>query len=93
MGSGFAAFLLRFLLYAAVMGVAYQIAQTFWLRNGLDGIGALDGLHALGVGILMLAPIVLALVALVARPLAIFVLFYLVGAMLTAPFALAKYSG
>jgi len=88
-----AAFLLRFLLNAIVIGAAYTIAQSFWTRIGLDVNPAFDGLHALGMAILIFAPFALAVVGIVARPFAIFVLFYLVGAMLTAPFALGRYAG
>lgn len=84
------AFLLRFLLYAIVIGVAYSIAQRFWVQDNLDMSAPLAGIHAIGTAILIFAPFVLAVVALIARPLAIFVLFYLVGAMLTAPFVFAR---
>ena len=87
----FAMFILRFLVYAFVLGIAYAISQYFWTSNGLDLVSDLLGLHALGVTLLTFAPLILALLALVARPLATFVLFYLVGAVLTAPFALARF--
>lgn len=87
----FAMFILRFLAYAVVLGVTYAVAQMFWTRNGLDLVADLLGLHSLGVAVLTFAPLVLALVAIVARPLAIFILFYVVGAVLTAPFALARF--
>lgn len=87
----FAMFIVRFLVYAIVLGGAYSIAQLFWTRNGLDFNSDLSGMHALAVTVLTFAPLVLALVAIVARPLAIFVLFYVVGAVLTAPFALARF--
>ena len=84
------AFLLRFLLYAIVIGVAYSIAQRFWVQDNLDMSAAFAGVHAIGTLILIVAPFVLAVVAAIARPLAIFMLFFLLGAMLTAPFALAR---
>jgi len=89
----FATFIVRFLVYAIVLGVAYAISQNFWAQNGLDLNPNVAGYHALAVTVLTAAPFVLALVAIVARPLAIFVLFYLVGAALTAPFALARFAG
>ncbi len=89
----FATFILRFLVYAIVLGVAYGVAQSFWVRQGLDLDVSLSGYHSIAITALTLAPLVLAIVAIVARPLAVFVLFYLVGAMLTAPFALAHVVG
>lgn len=84
---------MRFLSYAIVLGVAYGIAQRFWVQQGLDSSENLTGYHAIATLALTLAPLVLAIVAIVARPLAVFVLFYLVGAVLTAPFALAHVIG
>jgi hypothetical protein len=89
----FAIFLLRFLIYAIVLGATYAIAQALWASHDLEAYSDLNGVHALGVTVLMVAPIALAVIAIVARPLAIFVLFYLVGAVLTAPFALARFAG
>jgi uncharacterized RDD family membrane protein YckC len=89
----FAAFIVRFLLYSLVLWAAYAVAQTQWTNNDLDLNETFTGLHSLGVSILTIAPFVLAVVAIVARPLAIFVLFYLVGVVLTAPFALARFGG
>lgn len=89
----FAVFIVRFLAYAIVLGIAYGIAQGYWTHEGLDLNADLAHYHALAVAVLMAAPIVLAIVASVARPLAIFVLCYLVGAVLTAPFALARLAG
>jgi hypothetical protein len=89
----FATFILRFLSYAIVLGIAYGVAQNFWLQQGLDLNESLAGYHTIATTALTLAPLVLAIVAIVARPLAVFVLFYLVGAVLTAPFVLAHVVG
>lgn len=89
----FAAFILRFLLYAVVLGVAYGIANGFWIQDGLDLNESLAGYHSVAIAALAIAPFVLALVGIVARPVAVFVLFYLVGAVLTAPFALSRFVG
>jgi hypothetical protein len=89
----FATFVLRFLSFAIVLGVAYGIAQNVWVQQGLDLNESLAGYHATAIAALTLAPLVLAIVAIFARPLAVFVLFYLVGAVLTAPFALAHVVG
>jgi len=89
----FAVFIVRFLIYAIVLGATYGIAQALWAARNLDSNSDLNYVHATGVTVLMIAPLVLAIVAAIARPLAIFVLFFLVGAVLTAPFALARFAG
>ena len=89
----FASFIVRFLAYSVVLWAAYAIAQMQWTNADLDTNDSLLGFHALGVTILTISPIVLAVVAIVARQVAIFALFYLVGAVLTAPFALARFGG
>jgi hypothetical protein len=89
----FAMFIVRFLAYALALGITYAIAQNIWTNKGLDLNDGLVSVHALGVAVLTFAPLVLAGIAIVARPLAIFVLFYLIGAVLTAPFALARFGG
>jgi hypothetical protein len=87
---GFATFLLRFIGYAIVMAIAYGIANFFWAQNGLDFVDTVQGLHSLAVVVVGVAPLILALVAIVARPVAVFLLFYIAGAIVTAPFALAR---
>jgi len=89
----FAAFIVRFLAYSLVLWLAYAIAQAQWTNTDLDLNDALAGLHSAAVVVIAIAPLALAIVAIVARPLAIFVLFYLVGAVVTAPFALARFGG
>jgi len=89
----FASFIVRFLGYSLVLWAAYAIAQSLWTHAGLDLNEGFDGLHSQGITILTVAPLVLAIIAIIARPVAIFVLFYLVGAVLTAPFALARFGG
>ncbi|MBV8152306.1 MAG: hypothetical protein JOY59_12175 [Candidatus Eremiobacteraeota bacterium] len=88
-----ASFLLRFVGYAMVLAIAYALGSYFWYRNGLDGVDALADVRALGFAIFVFAPFLLALVGAVARSFSVFVLFFLVGAMLTAPFALARLTG
>lgn len=89
----FAAFIVRFLAYSLILWVTYAIAQAQWTGADLDLNDNFGSLHSLGVSVLMISPLVLAIVAMIARPVAIFVLFYLVGAVLTAPFALARFGG
>ena len=89
----FAAFIVRFLAYSLVLWAAYAIAQLQWTNANLDLNDSFTGLHAHGVAILTIAPLVLAVVAIFARRIAIFVLFYLVGVVVTAPFALARFGG
>lgn len=89
----FATFILRFLSYAIVLGAAYSVAEHYWVKEGLDLNESVSGYHAIATTVLTFAPVVLAFVASVARLLAIFVLFYLAGVVLTAPFALARLAG
>jgi hypothetical protein len=89
----FASFIVRFLAYSVVLWATYALAQAEWTNANLDLNDSMLSVHALGVTVLTISPLLLAIVAIVARPLAIFVLFYLVGAVLTAPFALARFGG
>ena len=86
-----AGFIVRLAGYAVLLGIAARLAQYLWDQRGLGDVLALQGLHDSGVAVMALAPIVLALVGLGAlRPVAVFVAWFLVGAVLTAPFALAR---
>ena len=88
------AFLIRLVGYGLVLGVASRIAQSVWLQDGLDAVGALQNFHDRGVTLLLIAPIVLALLGVgPLRRAAIFVAFALAAAALTAPFALARVVG
>lgn len=89
----FAAFIVRFLAYSIVLWLAYALAQAQWMNADLDLNDNMLSLHSIGIAVLTISPLVLAIVAIFARPLALFVLFYLVGAVLTAPFALARFGG
>jgi hypothetical protein len=89
----FASFIVRFLGYSIVLWLSYALAQAQWTNADLDLDDNMLSLHSIGITVLTISPLVLAIVAIVARPLALFVLFYLVGAVLTAPFALARFGG
>jgi hypothetical protein len=86
----FAAYVIRLVAYAFVLGVADRIAEHFWVDRGLDAVLFLAPAHAIAGTILMLAPIGLALAG-GARltPWAVGLAGYLVGAALTAPIILA----
>jgi hypothetical protein len=87
-------FLIRLVGYALVLGVVSRGAEYLWVQHGLDGSIALQPFHDAGITTLVIAPIVLA--AFGFRPLraaTIFVAAFLVGAALTAPFALARFAG
>jgi hypothetical protein len=89
-----AAFIVRLAGYAILLGVSARLAQWLWDARGLDAVAVLQAPHDTAVAVLALAPIVLALVGLGAlRPVATFVVWFLVGAALTAPFALARLAG
>ena len=87
-------FLVRLVVYALILGIVSRIAEYVWVQHGLDGSIALQPLHDAGVTTLVIAPIVLALIGFGPfRAVAVFVAAFLVGAALTAPFALARFAG
>ncbi len=86
-----AGFIVRLAVYAILLGIAARLAQFWWDQRGLGDVAVLQSLHDTAVAVLALAPIALALVGIgPLRPLAVFVAWFLVGAALTAPFALAR---
>jgi hypothetical protein len=87
-------FLIRLIGYALLLGVSARIAAEIWIRDGLDGIGSLQPFHDAGIIVLSVAAFVLALVGFGRlRAPAIFVGFFLAGAAVTAPFAIARVAG
>jgi phosphoglycerol transferase MdoB-like AlkP superfamily enzyme len=90
----FAAFVIRLVLYALLLGLTSRAAQTLWSNHGLDGVAALQPWHDAGVTALLVAPVVLALLGVgpLRRP-ALFVAFFLAGAALSAPFAFSHLVG
>jgi uncharacterized membrane protein YvlD (DUF360 family) len=89
-----AGFLIRLVAYAVALGVVSRIAEYLWVQRGLDGSITLQPLHDAGITTLVIAPIVLAIVGFGRlRPVAIFLATFLIGAALTAPFALARFAG
>jgi hypothetical protein len=89
-----AGFLVRLVGYALVFGIVARVAEYLWVRQALDGSIALQPLHDGGITTLVVAPVVFALVGVgPLRSAAIFVAAYLIGAALTAPFALARFVG
>jgi hypothetical protein len=92
--NAFATFVVRLVGYALALGIVARIAQALWVQRGLDGIAAVASLHAIGLTLLAVAPIVLALIgAGRLRYLAVFLAAFLAGAVVTAPFALARLAG
>ena len=91
---GFTGFIVRLLGYALVLGIVSRVAEWLWVGRGLDASSTLQTFHDTGVTTLVVAPLVLALVGFgVLRPVAVFIAAFLVGAALTAPFALARLAG
>ena len=89
-----AAFLIRLVGYAFVLGVTARVAESLWVARGLDGSLTLAAIHDQGFQVLLFAPALLALFGIgFLRPVAIFVAAALCGAALTAPFALARFAG
>ncbi|HXP91861.1 MAG TPA: hypothetical protein VN905_00190 [Candidatus Binatia bacterium] len=85
---GFAGFIVRVITYVVVIGVALAIANSIWNFLDLDRSEELAALRNQVTPMLAIAPVVCALVAGPARSLGVFAVFYVVGAVLTAPFAL-----
>lgn len=87
-------FLVRLVRYAVVLLAVLWIAEQQWERLGLWSYPTLQPFHDAGVFVLVVAPIVLAIVGFGAlRVPALFVAAFLIGAALTAPFAVAHFSG
>ncbi len=87
-------FLIRLVAYAFALGIVARIAESLWVAHGLDGSITLQPFHDAGVTTLVIAPIVLAVLGFgPLRSLAVFVAAFLIGAAITAPFALARFAG
>ena len=84
----FAGFIGRVIVYVIVIGLALAVANGIWNFLDLDRNDSLALLRAQATPLLAIAPIVCAIIAGFARPLGVFAVFYVVGALLTAPFAL-----
>jgi hypothetical protein len=89
-----AGFIIRLVAYALVFGVTARVAESLWVQNFLDGNVDLRAFHDTGIGVLEVAPLILALIGTGAlRRVAIFLAAFLVGVALTAPFACARFAG
>jgi hypothetical protein len=87
-------FVIRLIGYALLLGLSAQVANALWSHHGLDAIGALRSFHDKATLLLYVAAIVLALIGFGRlRAPAIFIGFFLAGAALTAPFAIARVVG
>ncbi len=87
-------FIIRLVGYAVLLGVVTRVALIWWSLNGLDNVAALQRFHDQGIGVLLIAPVVLALIGFgPLRSPAIFAGFFLAGAALTAPFVCARVAG
>lgn len=84
----FAAFIGRVIVYVFVIGIAIALAQAIWNFLDLDRNQTLAALRDQWAPALAVTPVICALVGGVLRPLGIFAACYVVGAVLTAPFAL-----
>ena len=89
-----AGFIVRLVGYALVLGIVARIAAALWVQYGLDGSIELQPLHDYGVEALIIAPLPLALFGFGAlRGAALFIAAFIAGAALTAPFAVARFTG
>ena len=85
------AFVIRLVGYALLLGISSRIAQNAWSDLGLDALASAQPLHDAGVLTLLIAPVPLALAGIGAlRGACVFVAFVLAGAVLTAPYAIAR---
>jgi predicted exporter len=86
------AFIVRLVGYALLIGIPVRIAEYFWVRASLDQVDLLRPSHDVATVTATLAPFILAFFGFGAlRKTAVFVACYIVGAALTAPFALARF--
>ena len=89
-----AGFIVRLIGYVALFGIVTRVALAWWSQFGLDGVDTLQHFHDVGIGTLLIAPVVLALIGFGRlRSFAVFVGFFLAGAALTAPFVCARVAG
>jgi hypothetical protein len=94
-------FVFRCVVYAMVVAIAFAVARLEWSMLGLDSLSGGAAEAAANIAVwhdrlpigLILAILVLALAGAVARLLAVFFLWALIGAILTAPFAIAHAAG
>jgi hypothetical protein len=90
----FFGFLIRLVAYALVLVAVSRMADALWVGYGLDGSIALQPFHDYGIEVLEIAPLPLALFGFGPfRQAAIFIAALVVGIALTAPFAVARFSG
>ncbi len=87
------AFIIRLVGYALLVGIPARIAEYFWERAALDQAEPLQSSHDIAVTVVLIAPFILALIGFgPLRRAAIFVALYIAGAVLTAPFAFARFA-
>ena len=87
-------FVIRLIGWALLLGCTARLSDAIWTNDGLTGIAGLQSFHDSGMIALLGAPVILALAG--AGPLrapVTFVGFFLAGAGLTAPFAIARVAG
>jgi hypothetical protein len=85
------AFVVRLVGYGLVVGIPARIAQALWETMGLDHVAALQNPHDQAIRIAAILTVVIALFGYgVFRRAAIFLAFYLAGALFTAPFAFVR---
>lgn len=87
-------FVIRLIGWVLLLGCTARFADAVWTRDGLAGIAGLQGFHDAGMIALLGAPLVLAVLGFgPLRALTMFAGFFLAGAALTAPFAIARVAG
>ncbi|HEY0798755.1 MAG TPA: hypothetical protein VGD50_06365 [Candidatus Baltobacteraceae bacterium] len=82
--------MVRLIWYAIVVGLASAFAEHEWTRRGLDGVGEIDTARAQAPFYIGAATLGLAIFSRLWRTGATLLLGVLVGAVITAPFAVAR---
>jgi hypothetical protein len=98
---GFGGFLVRFVLYAIGVGIAFVLASVEWSAFGLDAVASGGGPAAARIArwhdrlpvALSLATFLAAALGSVSRLLATFLFWALVAAIVSAPFLIARALG
>jgi hypothetical protein len=87
-------FVIRLAGFGILLGAVTRVALIWWSQFGLDDLAALQRFHDTSIGVLLVAPVVLALIGFGRlSSVAVFAGCFLAGAALTAPLVCARVAG
>jgi len=87
-------FVIRLAGFGILLGAVTRVALSWWSQFGLDDLAALQRFHDTSIGVLLVAPVVLALIGFGRlSSVAVFAGCFLAGAALTAPLVCARVAG